>query len=212
MRWLIDNRGNRNLMVGARVTITDKNIEKQREMVDYFYDLGIRYVWTNPLFYGVGKIPVCQDEEKNTTITLIWQNTLKIILMRIVNNAGAFSGDENIDNYDMKVWDSVFAVNLNAPLMLSVGLKPNMPKDFVIVNMVSTDGLKGSFSSMAYAASKAALINLTDSLAINFGYDKKKSVLLQSAQVGLRRLMKKIQAPPKWCLLFLEVQVLSFVH
>lgn len=64
VRWLIDNRGQRNLMVGARVTITDKNIEKQREMVDYFYSLGIRYVWTNPLFYGVGKIPVCDDEVK----------------------------------------------------------------------------------------------------------------------------------------------------
>lgn len=33
-------------------------------MVDYFYDLGICYVWTNPLFYGVGKVPVCNDEEK----------------------------------------------------------------------------------------------------------------------------------------------------
>ena len=49
-----------------------------------------------------------------------------------------------------------------------------MNKDGVIVNMISTDGMKGSFSSLAYAASKAALINLTDSLAINFGYDEKK--------------------------------------
>lgn len=65
-------------------------------------------------------------------------------------------------------------MNVNAPLMLSVGLKSNMEKGSVIINMVSTDGLKGSFSSMAYAASKAALINLTDSLAINFGYDEKK--------------------------------------
>ena len=40
--------------------------------------------------------------------------------------------------------------------------------------MVSTDGQRGSFSSISYAASKAALINLTDSLAINFGYDEKK--------------------------------------
>lgn len=64
VRWLIANKGKRNLMVGARVTITDKNINKQREMVDYFYDLGIRYVWTNPLFYSVGKIPVCEDELK----------------------------------------------------------------------------------------------------------------------------------------------------
>lgn len=97
-----------------------------------------------------------------------------ITIHAIINNAGAFSGSEDIDNYDMSTWDSAFAVNVNAPLMLSVGLKPNMEKGSVIINMVSTDGLKGSFSSMAYAASKAALINLTDSLAINFGYDEKK--------------------------------------
>jgi NAD(P)-dependent dehydrogenase (short-subunit alcohol dehydrogenase family) len=66
------------------------------------------------------------------------------------------------------------AVNVTAPLILSVGLKANLNPNSVIINMVSTDGLKGSFSSMAYAASKAALMNLTDSLAINFGYDKKK--------------------------------------
>ena len=97
-----------------------------------------------------------------------------VAINAIINNAGAFSGDEDIDNYDMDTWDYVFAVNVNAPLMLSIGLKPNMEKGSVIINMVSTDGLKGSFSSMAYAASKAALINLTDSLAINFGYDEKR--------------------------------------
>ena len=64
VRWLNENKGSRNLMVGARVTVTDKNIDKQIQMVDYFYSLGIRYVWTNPLFYSVGRIPVCQDEDK----------------------------------------------------------------------------------------------------------------------------------------------------
>lgn len=64
VKWLIKNRENRKLMVGARVTITDQTIEKQKEMVDYFYDLGIRHVWTNPEFYEVGRIPVCQDEFK----------------------------------------------------------------------------------------------------------------------------------------------------
>lgn len=64
VKWLIDNKGERNLMVGARVTITDKNVYKQIEMVDYFYNLGIRYVWTNPLFYSVGEIPVCEDNLK----------------------------------------------------------------------------------------------------------------------------------------------------
>ena len=64
VKWLIANSEGRDLMVGARVTITDKNIDKQTKMVDYFYDLGIRYVWTNPLFYSVGQIPVCKDEKK----------------------------------------------------------------------------------------------------------------------------------------------------
>ncbi len=92
----------------------------------------------------------------------------------IINNAGAFSGEEDINNYDIETWDNVLAVNVTAPLILAVGLKAQINKNGVIINMVSTDGMKGSFSSMAYAASKAALINLTDSLAINFGYDDKK--------------------------------------
>lgn len=64
VRWLITHKEKRNLMVGARVTITDLNINRQIEMIDYFYNLGIHYVWTNPLFYSVGKIPVIADEKK----------------------------------------------------------------------------------------------------------------------------------------------------
>lgn len=64
VRWLINHKQERNIMVGARVTITDTNVAKQREMADYFSSLGIRYVWTNPLFYSVGKIPVRDDIQK----------------------------------------------------------------------------------------------------------------------------------------------------
>ena len=115
----------------------------------------------------------CDLSDRESVSQLI-NNLSGVSLNAIVNNAGAFSGEEDINDYDMDTWDSVFAVNVNAPLMLSVGLKKNLEKNAVIINIVSTDGLKGSFSSMAYAASKAALINLTDSLAINFGYDEKK--------------------------------------
>lgn len=62
-KWLIQNKGGRNLVVGARVTMTNDNIKQQREMIDYFYDLGIRYVWTNPLFASVCVTPYrdCKD-------------------------------------------------------------------------------------------------------------------------------------------------------
>lgn len=66
VRWLNENSTNHDLMVGARVTMTEKNIERQKEMVDYFYGLGVRYAWTNPLFYTVDKIPVCDDLKKKS--------------------------------------------------------------------------------------------------------------------------------------------------
>ena len=91
----------------------------------------------------------------------------------IVNNAGAFPDGEDYNNYDMAIWDTIFAVNVTAPFAISTGLKSAVVSNGVIINISSTDGLKGSFSSMSYAASKAALINATQSLAINFGYDDK---------------------------------------
>ncbi|MDR2720602.1 MAG: SPASM domain-containing protein, partial [Nitrososphaerota archaeon] len=45
-------------------TMIEKNIDRQRDMVDYFYNLGIRYVWTNPLFPTVDKKAVCEDNDK----------------------------------------------------------------------------------------------------------------------------------------------------
>jgi len=64
VKWLIGNTDTKNLMVGARVTITDVNVMRQKQIVDYFQSLGIRYIWTDPLFPSVDKIPVCDDEEK----------------------------------------------------------------------------------------------------------------------------------------------------
>ncbi len=92
----------------------------------------------------------------------------------IVNNAGAFPDDEDYSNYDMSIWDAVFAVNVTAPFAISTGLFNSILKNGVIINIASTDGFKGSFSSMSYAASKAALVNVTQSLAINFGYSDKQ--------------------------------------
>lgn len=64
VKYLINNKGSRDLMVGARVTITDANVNRQNEIVDYFYSLGIKYVWTDPLFPSVDDIPVIEDTEK----------------------------------------------------------------------------------------------------------------------------------------------------
>jgi len=63
-KWLVANKGNRDIMVGARVTITDSNILQQTQMVDYFDSLGIHYIWTDPLFPSVRNKPVCYNLTK----------------------------------------------------------------------------------------------------------------------------------------------------
>lgn len=74
VKWLNLNKKNSNLMVGARVTITDRNMAKQKEMVDYFLSLGIHYIWTNPLFYTVDKIPVIMDRKKQESFEFDMDN------------------------------------------------------------------------------------------------------------------------------------------
>jgi radical SAM protein with 4Fe4S-binding SPASM domain len=67
VRWLVTHQKGRNIMVGARVTITDENVERQKDMVDYFTKLGIRYIWSDPVFPSVGSIPAYSDKEKMNT-------------------------------------------------------------------------------------------------------------------------------------------------
>lgn len=126
-----------------------------------------RFKEAYPKKYKMHKVNFTDRKKLNTFIDKMKNETFKLI----VNNAGAFPEDEDYNNYDMTIWDEVFAVNTTAPFAISTGLKNSISKKGVIINIASTDGLKGSFSSMSYAASKAALINLTQSLAINFGYD-----------------------------------------
>ncbi len=82
----------------------------------------------------------------------------------LVNNAGIFC-TENLDSSDIDVWDKTLEVNLTAPMLLAKKLMPQMPAGSTIVNISSTDSFTGSFNSIAYAASKAALNSLTKSLA-----------------------------------------------
>lgn len=116
----------------------------------------------------LGNINIFQVDFTDRTQTFNLISKLKDIKFdAIVNNAGMFGG-EVFENFDFNGWDNTLNVNLNTPLIISVKLQNNLNKGGVIVNISSTDGFIGSFGSMAYAASKAALNNLTKSLANNF--------------------------------------------
>lgn len=101
----------------------------------------------------------------------------------IVNNAGIIIF-EKFDEINIENWDKVIDVNLNAPLILTHGLRNNLSKGSVVVNICSTDGFTGSFVSLSYSASKAALINLTKGLGNIFGKDGIRVVGIAPGWVG----------------------------
>ena len=101
-KWLIKHSNERDLMVGARVTMTDNNNDRQIEMVDYFSSLGIKYIWTNPLFYSVDEKPVCFDIEKQSTFHFNMDEYIKRYLEARIyaEKKGVFWGSFLAVNFD----------------------------------------------------------------------------------------------------------------
>lgn len=91
----------------------------------------------------------------------------------LINNAGTtrFIGFGNLDDVRDEDWDRIFAVNLKGPFQCARAARPHLEADGggVIVNTTSVAGIRGAGSSIPYAASKAALINLTLALARSLG-------------------------------------------
>jgi NAD(P)-dependent dehydrogenase (short-subunit alcohol dehydrogenase family) len=86
----------------------------------------------------------------------------------LVNGQFYFSM-EKPDKFDHEEWDRSLAVNLTAPNFLVHELKARLREGSSIVTVTSTEGFSGSFGASAYAATKAAMHNLTKTLANNLG-------------------------------------------
>jgi NAD(P)-dependent dehydrogenase (short-subunit alcohol dehydrogenase family) len=85
----------------------------------------------------------------------------------LVNNAGAFQTHTLEDGSD-ELWRELFEVNVLGPLRVTRGLVPYFQKykKGSIVNVSSTLGLRPVGPNGAYSASKAALNNWTQTLAL----------------------------------------------
>ena len=85
----------------------------------------------------------------------------------LVNNAG-IAQQTLFQDTDDAAWARMLAVNLTGPRNAALAVLPHMlsEKRGCIVNVSSIWGLRGSSCETAYAASKAGLVGLTRSLAL----------------------------------------------
>lgn len=76
--------------------------------------------------------------------------------------------DESVD-FDYAEFTRVLQYNVTAVAAICLGLKEHIKPGGAIINVTSTAGREGAFATMSYNASKAAVDNLTRSLANTLG-------------------------------------------
>jgi NAD(P)-dependent dehydrogenase (short-subunit alcohol dehydrogenase family) len=84
----------------------------------------------------------------------------------LVNNAG-IAGSAPFDRTPDELWDDMLAVNVSSAFLLCRALVPDMVKAGWgrVVNIASNAGLSGYSYTVAYCASKHAMVGLTRALA-----------------------------------------------
>jgi 3-oxoacyl-[acyl-carrier protein] reductase len=89
----------------------------------------------------------------------------------LVNNAGTthFIAHDDLEALTEPIWDEIVAVNVKGTFFACRAAMPSLKeRRGAIVNIASVAGVMGSGSSIAYAASKGAVITMTKSLAKAF--------------------------------------------
>ena len=116
----------------------------------------------------------------------------------LVNTTGVlwFNKDVSAVDINSNIWDKVFEINLKSMVYLSKIIVPKMKKNNFgsMVHISSVDALSGDDKPQdAYGASKAAMIRLSKSLAIQFASKNIRSntILPGPIETGMQKRWKK---------------------
>lgn len=118
--------------------------------------------------------------ENDLQLILIDMNNVETIKGAIENintkidgfiNATFYFDMDNVNEFDYILAEKIFRCNYHYPMMLAIELKKKMKKGSSIVIVTSTEAARGSYGGITYAATKAAVHNMIQSLACNWGKD-----------------------------------------
>ncbi|MFP4662749.1 MAG: SDR family oxidoreductase [Halanaerobiales bacterium] len=151
---------------GALVVAADLDIERADEVVESIKNNGGKAI---ALEVNVSKK---EEVEEMIDTAVDTYGTVDIL----VNNAGIMDNFVPAANISDELWNKVFAVNVDGPMMaIRKVLRLFLEKESgVIINNASIGGLRGSRGGFTYTATKHALIGMT------------KNVGFQYANLGIR--------------------------
>ena len=124
------------------------------------------------------KIDVTNFSKLKTSIEKFYNKNKQIDYL--INTTGVlwFNKDISSTDINLKVWDKVYEINLKSMVYLSKIIIPKMKKNKFgsMVHISSVDALSGDDKPQdAYGSSKAAMIRLSKSLAIQFASNNIRS-------------------------------------
>ena len=142
------------------------------------------------------KVDVTNFSKMKAHINLFYKKYKSIDYL--VNTTGVLWFNKDISAVDMNsnIWDRVFDINLKSMVHLSKIIIPKMKKNKFgsMVHISSVDALSGDDKPQdAYGASKAAMIRLSKSFAIQFASNNIRSniILPGSIETGMQIRWKK---------------------
>jgi uncharacterized protein len=84
-------------ITGIRSTITSENVNNQEDSIEYFYSLGVKHVWTDPIFPSVG------EKEVSDSMSLMEYAERFLKAKKFADKKGIFYGSFLACNFDEEV-------------------------------------------------------------------------------------------------------------
>ncbi len=164
---------------GAQVVAIDRNEEKLKTVVASLKSNGVEHVaLAKDLRSGKAAQEVVQEGLKKTGRIDI-----------LVNSAG-ISHFDRINEITLESWDEIMEVNVRALFFVSVAAAEAMDpqRGGKIINLGSNAGRKGRALAAHYAAAKAAVKSITESLTLAYG----------SKHISVNTVCPAVTETPMW--------------
>lgn len=142
---------------GARTVLVDRSLEKLRR--------AHREATDSRTCLLIGDVDLADDGAARAIVARATGAFGAVDVL--VHTVGAFRAGSSVAEEDLATWDLLLTVNLRTALVACRAVLPGMLArgQGRIVSVASRDALVGARGTAAYAASKAALLRLTESVA-----------------------------------------------
>ncbi|MFC6268610.1 3-ketoacyl-ACP reductase [Frigoriflavimonas asaccharolytica] len=160
---------------GVNVGITGRNVENLKSTVEELKSLGVNAA------YAAFDVAIEAEVQKGIADLAKELDGVDIL----INNAG-IGNFGSIEEMPSKTWEEIMQINLFGVYYAAKAVYPFLKEKGAgdIVNVASTAGLKGGPNMSAYAASKAAVVSLSQSMMAEWRKENIRVITLTPSTIA----------------------------